>query len=575
MWSPKRWFFYLLLILCAGGLGLAPLTLQAQNFNEGLQYYQQKKYKKAASIFDRLDTPEGYLFSGKSYYALRQYNKAQSSLDHIPPVTPSYIQNEAAYTSALINFQRKDFSESLKKLYEVANNDSDNDLASHADKLYKQILDYLTARQRKTAIKKGVPAETKYDLLKTGFGKINYQKAQNLYQTFTRNVGNDKWKRQAKEFKSFLSDSNTYQKKYGQPAKKLQPPEGTIYTIGIALPKYPPNDQSFDVAKGLYFGALLAADQFNNRHSGVRAYIHFIDTGTSADSIKSITKKFARQAYGDVIIGPLFSDQAKAMIAPADKYHIPVMAPLANADIDNQHSFLFQANPTYKMQGRKMAKYAINNLGINKITIIADKNSNGASAAKAFRSKAQKLNVDISHYFVRNLQSSYEFSKYTRYFTSSFEPVNTVYAPLDGTNALTLMDLMLRKLHTVNHHVIVLGSQEWQNYEFKPSQNKNVAIYFSTGTYVNNQSRLKQFKNKYQEEFNDIGNHYSMIGYDVTRFILKTLKSIGNPGLLPSAIPQQPLYRGLVRNIDFDGGNVNKGVRILKFAPDGSINVRR
>jgi ABC-type branched-subunit amino acid transport system substrate-binding protein len=554
---------------------LAPLTLQAQDFNKGLQYYQQKKYKKAVSIFDTLDTPEAHLFSGKSYYALGRYKKAQASLNNIPPAAPSYLQNEAAYTHALISFQRKEFGESLNKLYKVTNKDLNDNLTSDAEKLYKQILNYLTAKQRKRTIKKEVPAEVKYDLLRAGLGKMNYREAQGLYQTFTQNVDNKKWENQAKKFKSFLRNTDTYKKKYGSPAKKLQPPDGTIYTIGVALPKIQPNDQSFDVVKGIYLGAALAVDKFNNQNRRVRAYIHFIDAGTSPDSVKTIMEKFSRQTYGDVIIGPLFSDQAKAMIAPAEKYSIPVIAPLANADIKNQHSLLFQANPTYKIQGKVMANYAINNLGINKITIIADENSNGAYAAKAFRNETQELNVDIAHYFVENLQSRYEFSKYTRYFTSSFEPVNAVYAPLDGSNALTLIDLMLRKLQSVNHHVIVLGSQEWQNYDFQSGQKGNVAIYFSTGTYINDHSHLKQFQNRYQEKFNSDSNEYSLIGYDVARFILKTLKEVGNPDLLQSAIPQQPLYHGLVRNIHFDGGNVNKAVRILEVTSDGTINVRR
>ena len=552
-----------------------PTVLFAQNFNEGLTYYQQKNYKKALSVFKNIHDPEGYLFAGKSYYALGQYNQADSSLQHVTSDAASQVYNEALYTSALVDFQQKKFGHSLNTLLEVSNASSRNNLTSGAKNLYTQILNYLTADQREKIFSENVADQVKFELLKTGLGKVSYSDAQNLYNSFTRNIRDPQWLQKAKQFQASIGSSKAYQQKYGNTAGKLKPPKGTVYNIGVALPRYKPNEQGYGVVKGLYFGALLAAKEYNNKNRRARAYLHFINTGTSTDSARAVVRSFAKQGYGDVIIGPLYSRQAGAMISPASQYRIPVIAPLANADIGSQNSFLFQANPTSAIQGKIMAKYAIQELELNNFTVIADKNSTGAISAKAFIKEAKQLNAKIAYNFIKNLQTKYQFSKYTRYFSASSKPIKVVYAPLNNPNAMTLIDLLLRKARSVNRKITILGSQEWGNHKFKPSENKNLDIYFSESTHQNQGKNLKQFKNKYRQQFKRAGNEYAIIGYDVTRFILKTLKKVGNPQLLRSAIPQQPMYHGLARNIDFDGGNINKAVKIMHVDSTGHIQLQR
>lgn len=563
----KSFLIPLFLITTAGTL------LQAQNFDEGLRYYQQKKYEQAVSVFSDLKSNEGYLFAGKSFYALGQYPVAQANLNNISSDAPRQLLDEARYTSALINFQQKRFSNALSYLFELQQIYGSEELGQKAGRLYTQLLNYLSGDQRFDAMQKIEQDEIKFDLFKTAMGKIDYPQAQQLYQQFEEQLSNDKWIDRAEEYTSSLSSASAYQSEYGSSTSKLQPPDGTTYNISVALPSYDTGDREFDIVKGMYLGAMIAAEEYNDDHASTQSYIHFSNTGTSNNGLRTMMENFSNNYYGDAIIGPLFSEQAKPMVSLSNDYRIPVMAPLANSNINAQNSYLFQSNPTYRMHGRQMARYAVNQLKMKRFAIMANRETSGAVSAEAFRDEAEKLGAEIVHYFVEDLQSNnYAVSQYTQYFGSKDDPLDAVYAPFTGRTALTLIDLLLNDMRVMENAIALLGSQEWQNLDFKSNKYRNLNIYFTEGSYQNrNSGRLARFKNEYERTFNSTGNKFSLIGYDISRFILETLDEVGNPDLLWSAIAHHSEYRGLIKDFRFEGGNVNTAVKILEVTDTGDL----
>lgn len=569
----RRIFF--LIIFLAFSFSTIP-TLQAQSFEEGLKYYQQENYREALDVFNQITTPQGYLFTAKSLYALRQYREAQANLNNIPEDAPPALYYEAQYTSALVNFQQKKFSEALSKLYNVYNAGLSGDLNFNANQLYGQILNYLTGPQRLAAMRNITAPEVKFDLLESGLGKIPYSEARQLYEVFVESTDNDEWSDKASEFESSLRNQQAYREKYGQSVNQLEPPTGTVYTLNVALPAFQPQESEFEIVKTLYFGAVLAVDEYNDQNRNTKAYINFTNTDGSSE-IRSDLQRFVNEQYGDAVIGPLFSNQAKSMVPLVTELQLPTIAPLANDNLNAQNSYLFQANPTFTLHGKQMARYAINELGLNNFGIIAQRNSNGATSAEAFRDEAESLGARITHYFIEDLQTNqYAISNYTSRFGSASRPIEAVYAPFTGRSALTLIDLLIRDLRSMNNAgLTILGSQEYQNLDFRSSKYQNLELYFSSSTYQTNRSvQLSRFKNDYKRKFGTTGNQYSMIGYDVTRFILNALQKVGNPQLLRSALLNYPEYRGLVRNIHFDGGNVNKAVGIFGIS-SGNITKKK
>lgn len=552
-----------------------PVYAQSQQFETGLEFYQNGDYEQAAAAFNTMRDSRAYLFAGKSYYAMGRYQQAQANLNNVAPDAPPAIYQEAIYTSALIDFQLKQFGDALSKLHQMMSNDVHVSLRLDAKQLYRQIQNYLTAGQRITILPELSAGQIKFDLLKFAMGKASYSQAVELYNVFEANTDGE-WRNKAEEISSHLSSEANYNDAYGSLNSQLRPPEGTIYNLGIALPEYQPDATEFSIVKSLYQGAFIAAQDFNEEQDNAKVALHFIDSGTANDLLESSIEQFAENHQGDALIGPLFSEQAEPLIPHVNEFKIPTIAPLANSYINSTGSYLFQANPTFAIHGREMARYAVNELNLQRFAIIARRGSAGASSAEAFRDEAEKLGAQIEYYFVEDLHSNaYEISQYTQYFGSQEQPIDAVYAPLTGNASLTVIDLLLADLRIMPTPPIVLGSQEWQRLDYSSSKYDRLHIYFSQGYYSDDRGmRMVRFRNTYQQAFNTDPNQYSMIGYDVAKFLLSNLDNVGNPALLKSSMLEHPLYRGLINDILFDGGNVNEALQILEIK-EGKLRLVR
>lgn len=552
-------------------------SLYGQNFEEGLRFYQQKDYEQAIAAFNNAKSTEAYLFAGKSFYAMGRYQQAQSNLNLIPQDAAAAITQEALYTSALVQFQLKNFASSLNNLYRVIDNNDDPSLNLDAKQLYGQILNYLTAGQRLSALSEISFDEIKYDLFESALGKIDFNEAKELMREAKSSIEDEEWNKKIEATESELSGSSGYTQEYGRASGELSPPDGTIYNIGLALPQYQPDEQEFSIVKSIYFGALLAANEFNDNNRDAKTSVHFVNTGTSSDGLRPKIEQFSKNYQGDALIGPLFSQQAEPMIPISTDLKIPTIAPLANSKLNSDNSFLFQSNPTFAMHGRAMARYAVQELQMERFAVLARRGSLGASSAEAFRDEAEKLGAEIIHYFIEDMQpNEYEVSQYTKYFGANADPIDAVYAPFTGQSSLSLIDFLLADLRVMNNPPVILGSQEWQKLNYASSKYNQLDIYFSQGYYLDNKGmQLAQFNNNYRNAFNSQANQFAMIGYDTATFILNTLQRVKNPALLKTALLSSPQYYGLVSNIHFDDEQTNKAVKILTVSERGELIVRQ
>src|SRR5699024_11455502 len=125
------------------------------------------------------------------------------------------------------------------------------------------------------------------------------------------------------------------------------------------------NQREYQIARGLYQGAMLAAEQFNADHEA-QINFFFQNTGTKADSAQQALEAFKRLDV-DAVIGPLFSRQARTMARVANQFQKPIIAPLANAQgIAEKGGYIYQINTTCKVHGKVMSKFADELLEVNK-----------------------------------------------------------------------------------------------------------------------------------------------------------------------------------------------------------------
>lgn len=338
--------------LLIGTLCLFTSLANAQNLQEGISFYQEGQYNQAVEIFKQLGTSEAHLYAGKSYFSLGRYVKAKTYLERISDSAPKEIKLEARYTSALADFQLKQFGQALSRLESFHEESVKTQLVTEGIRLYRDILDYLTLNQRKEVYQSSSSSRIRYDVIRTAMGKVGYSTASLLINNYRKTAGLDSSSLQLQELESMVSDSLNYamQVAFGE---ELQAPQGMTYNIGAALPSYKTEDPNFATSQGLYFGYLLAAEEYNQQHNDKKVFIRYQDTGASPDSSEHLMTDFAWNYSIDAVLGPLFSEPAVKIAELAEQYQIPVLAPLANSDTLNvDNPYVYQANPTLAHMAR-------------------------------------------------------------------------------------------------------------------------------------------------------------------------------------------------------------------------------
>ncbi len=551
----------------------------AQDFEEGLQYFEQEEYEEALAVFSQLDTPEAQLFEGKSYFNLGRYLMAKSALSQITEEAGEEVYPEAVYVSALTDFQLKQFGNALEKLHSLSTSGARNSLVRDGMRFYDDILNYLTLNQRKDAFQNVSEPQIKFDLIHSALGKVDYETAGTLVEQLQKSLSGGFNPSGMMEIRQMLADSLSYATRIAF-GPRLQAPEGILYNIGAVLPQYSPGDQEFPISQGLYNGYILAAEEFNQRNANKKAFIRYKDSKGEETNIGHLMTDLAWNYQVDAVLGPLFSEAAKPMAAMAEQYQIPMLAPLANSDTLNlDNPYVYQANPTFSSHGREMARFAVQRLGMDTLAVLGERNSLGAASAFAFRDEAEKLGAKVAYFFVEDLESEgYEVTGYTKYFTSdstlidslNYHRVEGLYAPFTGQAAPTLIDLLLIDLEAMNSDIVVMGSQEWGATQIPENRVEDRTIYFSESYYINSRSdRVEQFNTSYSNRFGIEPNRFAMIGYDAASFLLNTLERVENPVLLKDALRTQPVYQGIIGNIGFGGRHINQQVKIFKISDQG------
>ncbi|MEQ8525483.1 ABC transporter substrate-binding protein [Gracilimonas sp.] len=541
----------------------------AQSFQTGIEFYEEGNYERALRIFEQSENPSAQLFAGKSHYALNNFIKAKEYLNRVDS-TSSEIYSEAKYTSSLADFQLKNFAASLDALHELKENSREPSISRAAFSFYRDVVNYLTLEQRFNTFKATKYDAVRLDLVKAGIGKLDLDSARALFKAYKTTTVSDTSNYASIE--TLLSDSAAYMQRYN-PNRYTKAPSGLAYNIGVALPQFDIESPQFEIPQHLYFGIQLAVEKFNSENTDLKAFLTYKNTDADAANAPSIANELVWNHDADIIIGPLFSEVAVAMSKYAELYEVPMLTPLANSDSLNLDlTYTFQLNPTFAIQGQRMAQFAIQNLGYDTLAVIAERGSLGEPSAVAFLDEARKLGGEVVRYYVEDLESEgYDISKYARNFDPEVDTVfnyniDAVYAPFTGNIAETLISSLLTNLEAIGTDMTVLGSEEWEMADIDSRNLPDTEIYF-TKTFEQNPGNtdIEDFESEFRLRFDTDPNRFALIGYDAANVALRTLKRVQNPGYLKEGLKKFNNYRGLIMDVSFENTHINQEVKIKQI----------
>lgn len=555
---------------------------------EAMELYDQGLYLEAAELFETIEAPEARLFAGKSYFAAAMYIKAIERLSDARLTDIRHIANDANYTLALSYFQTKQYGRSLDLLNEIFGDFSiPATLRNDAKQFYDQTMAWLSPGQRRLAFTHSQNPEVQRGLIISG---IDYQPSdtgESLLKVFANFLDLDADDPEYEEARKRFENRKLREERRPDLNTFPAAPTGITYNIGILLPEFEPDSESFEVSQGLYYGIMMAADEFNRQNSDKKVKLHYKDDTDAAGAFSDLVW----QHNADLIIGPLFSESVSLVAPLAEKYGIPLLAPLANADdLNRDYAYLYQTNPTFRARGKKMAEFAVSRMGFRRLAILVEENSLGVEEALAFRDEAEKRGATVVYFFVENFGArAYDMADFTVYFSDpdflrnqdselfeslNIRPVDALYIPVTGQAAPTIINLVLTDLQAHRSSTVILGSQELGIAEMNPDVKQYFRMYYTESMAVaSGNEDVINYRIDYRSRFGIDPTLFGFVGYDAANFIFKALGDIRNPDLLNYYIRFQPSYSGLSKNINFNGTYVNQGVQIFRIEPSGNTKV--
>ncbi|MDQ7041126.1 MAG: ABC transporter substrate-binding protein [Rhodothermus sp.] len=349
--------------------------------------------------------------------------------------------------------------------------------------------------------------------------------------------------------------------------------QARLITLGILLPL---DAENAPLTQALVDGIRLAVEAHNAESLSVPVRMVFRDAGTDSAQVQAALRALLDEQQVDLVIGPLYSEQARAAAEVAEQRGVVLIAPLATDEaVSKGRRFVFQANPTLAVRGRLMARMAVYGLRLDSIGVVAQLGDPTAERmAEAFRAEALRLGAVIP--FDKRLSDAQAWARLVQHIgRDTLAQARALYLPLAGGNAPVLARAALSSLDRSGLTPRVLGNAAWR--EMRAAlQASRYLLTFSNDFYVDtSRVEVQDFIQRYQTLGRiEQPDRLVYTGYDVTRFLLTQLSDRSALAELADRIRRAPFYQGLGVRIHFNGGQVNRALYYHRYR-DGRLELLR
>ena len=335
---------------------------------------------------------------------------------------------------------------------------------------------------------------------------------------------------------------------------------GPVFELGVVLPVGGENGY---LGQALFNGVRIAVDEHNAASPRRPVRMIFRDTGATGPGARRAVDAVVT-AGADAVIGPLFSAEAEPAGAAAEAAGVLLLAPLATDEaVSEGREWVFQGNPTFPARGRAMARYAAGRLGLDRVGVASVSGTLGADMAGAFATEARRLGARVA--FEERLPSPEAWEDLDREVgAAALGGVQAVYLPVTGEEAPRYAADALRALDAVGARAPrPLGNLEWEGLSASRDRASRLGAVFTQDFFVT-PGAADAFGRRYRQLAGIGQDRLSLIGYDLTRFLLAQVEA-GGEGSLAEQVRAAPQFNGVAHRFEFDGGQVNEALFILGF----------
>lgn len=337
--------------------------------------------------------------------------------------------------------------------------------------------------------------------------------------------------------------------------------------IGVMLPLHNQNGDGKRMVE-YYRGVLMACDSL--RANGISTDIRAWNVAEDTDISEILSDPYA--ATRDLIIGPLYTKQVKALGTFAQKHGIRVLIPFSiQANDVNENPNIFQVYQNGTTLNQAYAQRFCQRFK-DCHAVIIDCNDTTSTKGGFTAALRRQMEQQGMKYAITNLKSGEEM------FKKSFSATkrNVVILNTQRTQELTVAFAKLNGLVATapEIQVTLFGYREWLQLT-RPSLLENLYKFdtYIPSTYFMNASlpRVQHFKKKYRWNFHqDMQNYpqlFAATGFDQAYFMVKGLhlygtNFTGGSGMVGYTPLQNPLYFERIDN----GGYQNKALLFVHYA---------
>jgi ABC-type branched-subunit amino acid transport system substrate-binding protein len=357
-------------------------------FRSGVYAYEQGNYNHALEDFNSIldigdithRTTAAYLMSAKSMIELGQNRDAFRRLTRfLDRFKNSLYEDDAYFTIGIALLRDGRYQDALYRFLVTVEKTNKIELRNQAQQYLSYITDNLITLseleimydEARTEYDRGFFA---YSLSKRYAARGNIATARSLLE----HAVEEHWQHPLiGEFRLLLENIE----------------KGVSLKIGVILPLMidQPDDPLRLLGREMLQGIQFAVDEHNAK-SDIRLYLDVRDSRRLPSVSARQVQDLVRDPEIVAIVGPVFSDEAFAAAGVANTSGVPLVTPTATANyIADIGRYIFQTNPDYRNRGRAMARYAVEQLGLSTLAVLAPIDSHGQDIANGFIEEVNRL----------------------------------------------------------------------------------------------------------------------------------------------------------------------------------------
>ncbi len=379
--------------------------------------------------------------------------------------------------------------------------------------------------------------------------------------------------------------------------------EKSTLQIGILAPI---SGDEEEIGKRVVQGAQLAIGRLQPQN-GQSVKTVILDTRGNMITTAQKTKELLDQHKISLIVGPVLSHTATVTASMLIDRPAVMISPTATDEgIAELGENIFQMNVTIGVLGRKIARYAIDNLSIKDFAIMAPQTAYGQILATSFKEELKKRNLELvaEEYFdegandfrtqfqqirkkllLRHLErlsvekgtdfkGTVSWKDSVLYSDSTFA-IGGLFMPAEAEDVVMLApQVMFHRIRTQ-----ILGSSGWHQPKVLKDGKRYVLNAMISTTFELDQTAKEwvEFSRAYKRRYNAEPDRIAALGYDAAALIMRCIRTTGgdDPVRIREELLKTDRFEGLSGIVSFgEGCRANSESAVYKISESGFVRVQ-